>query len=56
MNNNGCEITFYSQSLKNGFNKKDIALKARFIYDTKDKFETELSDVSKYIRVLSKLL
>lgn len=33
MNSNGCEITFFSQSLKNGFDKKDIVLKARFIYD-----------------------
>ena len=33
MNSNGCEVTFYSQSLKNGFDKKDIVLKARFIYD-----------------------
>lgn len=38
MNNNGCEITFYSQSLKNGFDKKDIVLKARFIYDKKDEY------------------
>ncbi len=38
MNNTGCEITFYSQSLKNGFDKKDIVLKARFIYDKKDEY------------------
>ncbi len=38
MNNSGCEITFYSQSLKNGFDKKDIVLKARFIYDKKDEY------------------
>ena len=36
MNNNGCEVNFYSNSLKNGFDKKDIILKARFIYDIKD--------------------
>ena len=34
MNNNGCEIKFYSQSLKDGFDKKDIVLKARYVYDT----------------------
>ncbi len=38
MNNNGCEVNFYSNSLKNGFNKKDIVLKARFIYDIKDEY------------------
>ena len=38
MNSDGCEVTFYSQSLKNGFDKKDIVLKARFIYDTKDNY------------------
>lgn len=38
MNNSGCEIAFYSQSLKNGFDKKDIVLKARFIYDKKDEY------------------
>ena len=42
MNNNGCEISFYSQSLKNGFNKKDIALKARFIYDINNEYITRL--------------
>lgn len=42
MNNNGCEITFYSQSLKNGFDKKDIVLKARFIYDKKDEYLSSL--------------
>ena len=42
MNNNGCEITFYSQSLKNGFNKKDIALKARFIYDINNEYISKL--------------
>ena len=38
MNNNGCEVTFYSQSLKNGFDKKDIVLKSRYIYDIKDEY------------------
>ena len=36
MNSNNSQVTFYSQSLKNGFDKRDIVLKARFIYDTKD--------------------
>ena len=34
MNNSGVEINFYQHSLKNGFDKKDILAKARFIYDT----------------------
>ena len=38
MNNSGTEVTFYSQSLKNGFDKKDIVLKSRFIYDIKDEY------------------
>ena len=38
MNNNGTEITFYSQSLKNGFNKSDIVLKSKFIYDNNKKY------------------
>ena len=42
MNSNGCEITFYSQSLKNGFDKKDIVLKARFIYDIVPKYLEDL--------------
>ena len=33
MNNNGTEITFYTQALKNGFNKSDIVLKSKFIYE-----------------------
>lgn len=45
MNSDGCEVTFYSQSLKNGFDKKDIVLKSKFIYDTRntylDKLEKE---------------
>ncbi len=44
MNNNGCEVSFYSQSLKNGFNKKDIALKARFIYDINNEYITKLKE------------
>ena len=38
MNSNGSQVTFYSQSLKNGFDKKDIILKSRFIYDIKDSY------------------
>ena len=44
MNNNGCEVNFYSNSLKNGFDKKDIVLKARFIYDIKDEYLKSLKD------------
>ena len=42
MNSQGSTVNFYSQSLKNGFDKKDIVLKARFIYDVKDKYLTQL--------------
>ena len=42
MNSDGCEVTFYSQSLKNGFDKKDIVLKSKFIYDTKDTYLDKL--------------
>ncbi len=44
MNNNGCEVNFYSNSLKNGFDKKDIILKARFIYDIKGDYYKQLKD------------
>ena len=44
MNNNGCEVNFYSNSLRNGFDKKDIILKARFIYDIKDEYTNKLKD------------
>lgn len=42
INSNGCDVTYYSQSLKNGFNKKDIVIKARFIYDHKDEYISKL--------------
>ncbi len=42
MNSDGCEVTFYSQSQKNGFDKKDIVLKSRFIYDTKNSYLEKL--------------
>ena len=48
MNNNGCEVNFYSNSLKNGFDKKDIILKARFIYDIKDEYIDRLKDEEMY--------
>ena len=38
MNNNSVEVTFYSQSLKDGFKKEDIVLKSRFIYDINDEY------------------
>ena len=43
MNNNGSQVTFYSQSLKDGFKKEDIVLKARFIYDINDKYIEDLA-------------
>ena len=43
MNNNGSQVTFYSQSLKDGFKKEDIVLKARFIYDINDKYIEDLT-------------
>ena len=48
MNNNGCEVNFYSNSLKNGFDKKDIILKARFIYDIKDEYTDRLKNEEMY--------
>ena len=48
MNSNGCEVTFYSQSLKNGFDKKDMVLKSRFIYDTKDDYINKLKAEEMY--------
>ena len=48
MNINGCEVTFYSQSLKNCFDKKDIVLKSRFIYDTKDDYINKLKAEEMY--------
>ena len=48
MNNNGCEVNFYSNSLKNGFDKKDIILKARFIYDIKDEYVDKLKNEEMY--------
>ncbi len=42
MNNKGMQVNFYSQSLKNGFDKKDIVAKARFIYDVKDEYLNNL--------------
>ena len=44
MNNNGCEVTFYSQALKDGFKKEDIVLKSRFIFDINDEYINRLKD------------
>ena len=38
MHNNGIDVTFYHESLKNGFTKDDIVKKARFIYDTRNDY------------------
>ena len=43
MNNNGCEVNFYSTSLKEGFDKKDIVLKSRFIYDVNKDYIEQLN-------------
>lgn len=42
MNNSGCEVNFYQHSLKNGFDKKDIIAKARFIYDKTEEYKESL--------------
>ncbi len=43
MNNNGTEVTFYAQSLKEGFKKDTIVLKSRFIYDNNEKYIEQLN-------------
>ena len=42
MNSSGYEVPFYSQSLKNGFDEKDIVLKARFVYDKQAEYMDSL--------------
>lgn len=42
MNQDGVGINFYDNSLKQGVTPKDICLKARYIYDTKERFIDEL--------------
>ena len=42
MNNNGTEVTFYAQSLKEGFKKETIVQKSRFIYDSNSKYIEQL--------------
>jgi DNA polymerase-1 len=44
MNSNGCEVTFYSQSIKNGFDKKDIVLKSRYLIDSYKEYEDKLNN------------
>lgn len=44
MNSRGADINFYQQSIKNGISKKEMVLKARFIYDDKDKIIKQLKD------------
>ena len=44
MNNDGTEITFYLQSLKEGFKKSDIVLKSRYIYDNNEQFIKQLKE------------
>ena len=45
MNQDGTEVTFYSEALKSGFKKEDICLKARFIYDITPKYLEELKNL-----------
>lgn len=42
MNNNGTEVTFYAQSLKEGFKKETIIQKSRFIYDNNSNYIEQL--------------
>ena len=42
MNNNGTEVNFYAQSLKEGFKKDAIVLKSRFIYDNNEQYIKDL--------------
>lgn len=42
MNQNGVGVPFYDNSLKQGFTPTDVCLKARYIYDTKERFMEEL--------------
>lgn len=42
MNQNGVGVPFYDNSLKQGFIPKDVCLKSRYIYDTKERFIDEL--------------
>ena len=44
MNSNGCEVTFYSQSIKNGFDKKDIVLKSKYLIDSYKEYEDRLNN------------
>ena len=44
MNNNGTEVMFYAQSLKEGFKKDSIILKSRFIFDNNEKFLKQLDE------------
>ena len=56
MNNDGTVITFYTQSLKDGFKISDIVLKSRFIYDSNNKYidmlkKEEMYDLYKDIEI-----
>lgn len=48
MNQDNFDVAFYDKSLKQGFSPKDIALKSRYIYDTKDRFINELNKENMY--------
>ncbi|MGN1337751.1 MAG: DNA polymerase I [Candidatus Coprovivens sp.] len=48
MNNNGCEVNFYSNSLKDGFDKKDIILKSQFILKVNNEYIDRLKNEEMY--------
>ena len=48
MNNNGCEVNFYSNSLKDGFDKKDIILKSQFILNVNNEYIDRLKNEEMY--------
>lgn len=48
MNQDGFGIAFYDMALKQGFSPRDVVLKARYIYDTKERFSNELKREDMY--------
>jgi DNA polymerase-1 len=42
MKQEGMDVTFYSEAIKNGFNKDDIAKKSRYIFDIRDSLINKL--------------
>lgn len=48
MNQDGINVEFYEQALKDGFKVKDIVWKSRYIFDNKDRFINELKQEETY--------